>query len=186
MKCQKCKNNEATTHVKRVINGVTEEYELCRDCAEAMGVGNIFRDFSNDFGSTMLGGFNSLFKSLFENALPARTQATRCETCGSSYNDIMRTGMMGCADCYSLFRDEIMPTVRRVHGNTVHCGKNSPTYKVEIRERAERENEEKPEEKQLSELDSLKVQLDEAVKNQEFEKAAELRDRIKAMEAQDE
>ena len=33
MKCQKCKNNEATTHVKRVINGVTEEYELCRDCA---------------------------------------------------------------------------------------------------------------------------------------------------------
>ena len=94
--------------------------------------------------------------------------------------------MMGCADCYSLFRDEIMPTVRRVHGNTVHCGKNSPTYKVEIRERAERENEEKPEENQLSELDSLKAQLDEAVKNQEFEKAAELRDRIKAMEAQDE
>ena len=79
--------------------------------------------------------------------------------------------------------DRILPTVRRIHGNTAHCGKNSPTYKREIRETAEVCA---PEEPQLSELDKLKAELDSAVKNQEFEKAAELRDKIKAMEDSDE
>ena len=182
MKCQNCKKNDATTHVKRMINGVTEEYELCAECAEKLGYGNIFNDIRSDFENSFFGGFNSLFNSFFENALPARTQATRCETCGASYNDIKHTGMMGCADCYSVFRDEIMPTVVRVHGNTFHCGKNSPSYKVETVEKSEEKVEKKP----VSELDSLKKELETAIENQEFEKAAELRDRIKAMEENNE
>lgn len=175
MKCQKCNKNEANTHVKRVINGEFEEYHLCSECAKEMGYGNAFSGFASSFADD----FNSLFGSFFENALPARTQATRCETCGTTYNDIARTGMVGCADCYEIFADRLLPTIRRVHGNTTHCGKNSPSYrKVEA--------EEKPEVKEESELDKLKAELDEAVKNQEFEKAAELRDKIKEKESNNE
>lgn len=179
MKCQKCQNREATTHIKRVINGEFEEYDLCSECAKEMGYGNLFHDFTSSFADD----FNSLFGSFFENALPARTQATRCDTCGSSYNDIQRTGMMGCADCYNIFYKEIMPTIRKVHGNTTHCGKNSAAFKAERAKTAV----EKPEEKEpLNELDKLQSELNTAVENQEFEKAAELRDKIKDMEGNDE
>lgn len=179
MKCQKCKKNEATTHIKRVINGEFEEYELCSECAKEMGFGKIFNGFASSFESD----FNSLFGSFFENALPARTQATRCDTCGSSYIDIQRTGMMGCADCYKLFESEIMPTIRKVHGNTTHCGKNSAAFNAR---RAKAVSEEPVVKEPVNELDRLKAELNEAIENQEFEKAAELRDSIKAMEGDDE
>ncbi|MBQ5399128.1 MAG: UvrB/UvrC motif-containing protein [Ruminococcus sp.] len=175
MKCQKCQKNNADTHIKRVINGQFEEYHLCSECAKEMGYSNVFEGFSNSFADD----FNSLFGSFFENALPARTQATRCETCGSTYNDITRTGMMGCADCYKVFEDRIMPTIRRIHGNTTHCGKNSPSSKARVFEK-----EEKKEEKPKSELEVLKDKLAEAIENQEFEQAAELRDKIKEMEGE--
>ena len=171
MKCQKCGKNEANTHVKRVINGEFEEYHLCSECAKDMGYSNMFSDFSTSFTDD----FNSLFGSFFENALPARTQATRCETCGTSYNDIARTGMMGCANCYDVFADRILPTIRRIHGNTTHMGKNSPSYK-------KIEFEEKPDEVKDDELNKLKDELETAIKNQEFEKAAVLRDKIKEKE----
>lgn len=169
MKCQKCNKNEANTHVKRVINGEFEEYHLCSECAKEMGYSNVFSDFTSSFADD----FNSLFGSFFENALPARTQATRCETCGTTYNDIASTGMMGCANCYDIFSDRILPTIRRIHGNTTHMGKNSISY---------RKVEDKPEDKKQDELTKLKAELDTAIKNQEFEKAAVLRDRIKEKE----
>ena len=173
MKCQKCQKNEVTTHIKRVINGELEEYKLCGECAKEMGYGNLFMDFSTSFADD----FNSLFGSFFENALPARTQATRCENCGSSYTDIQRTGMMGCADCYKLFESELMPTIRKLHGNTSHCGKNSAAFRAEGREKSLEKTEEP-----VNKLDKLHSQLNRAIENQQFEMAAELRDKIKAME----
>lgn len=175
MKCQKCGKKEADTHIKRVINGEFEEYDLCSDCAKEMGYSNIFEDFTQSFAND----FNTLIGSFFGNALPARSQATRCEVCGTGYADIARTGMMGCANCYNVFADQLMPTIRRVHGNTTHCGKNSKTVKAKEAKTGKQENE-------MSEIDRLKSQLEEAVKNQEFEKAAELRDKIKAMEGKNE
>ena len=171
MKCQKCGKNPADTHIKRVINGEFQEYNLCSHCAKEMGYSNMFEGFGGFQDS-----FNSLLGSFFSNALPARSQATRCEVCGTGYADITRTGMMGCANCYSIFADQLMPTIRRVHGNTTHCGKHSVFAKKEKTTPAAEEN---PKEKQLEEL---KLKLKTAIENQEFELAAELRDKIKEME----
>ena len=170
MKCQKCGANNANTHVKTVINGEFREYDLCSDCAHKMGYTNVFSDFENEF--------SGLIGSFFGNVLPARTQATRCEFCGSSYPEIAKTGLVGCAHCYELFADKLYPSIRRMHGNTTHCGKNSPTAK------AEREKKASPEASREDKLSKLKKQLDAAVKEQNFEHAAELRDQIKEMEAQ--
>ena len=95
MKCQKCGKNQATTHIKTVTNGEYAQYELCSQCAKEMGYTNIFSDMENEF-SSLLGSF-------FGNALPARSQATRCETCGSTYNEIAKSGHVGCANCYDIF-----------------------------------------------------------------------------------
>ncbi len=168
MKCQKCGANNANTHVKTVINGEFKEYDLCSECAKKMGYTNIFGDMESEF-SNFLGSF-------FGNVLPARTQATRCEFCGSTYSDIAKSGHVGCANCYDVFADELFPSIRRIHGNTTHCGKNSSL--------ARKAKEKKPaEETKEDKIKNLKAELDKAVSEQNFELAAELRDKIKEMEA---
>ena len=167
MKCQKCGANNANTHVKTIINGEFREYDLCSECAHKMGYTNVFADMENDF-SGLLGSF-------FTNVLPARTQATRCEFCGSTYTKKEKTGQVGCAHCYELFADQLYPSIRRIHGNTTHCGKNSGKQEAPEQKPAEMTKEQK--------ISELKKQLDKAVSEQNFERAAELRDEIKETEA---
>ncbi|MEE0914140.1 MAG: UvrB/UvrC motif-containing protein [Ruminococcus sp.] len=168
MKCQKCGANNATTHVKTIINGELREYDLCSECAHKMGYTNVFGDMENEF-SNFLGSF-------FGNVLPARTQATRCEFCGSTYSDIAKSGHVGCAKCYEIFADELYPSIRRIHGNTTHCGKNSSVAEKTKQSKAKTETKEEK-------IKKLKAQLESAIKEQNFELAAELRDKIKEMEA---
>ena len=73
-----------------------------------------------------------------------------------------------------MFGDELFPLIRRIHGNTTHCGKNSGKAAAKS-EKHEPTKEEK--------IAQLKSELDAAVKEQNFERAAELRDIIKGMEA---
>lgn len=165
MLCNKCKSKEANTHVKSVVNGEYTEYMLCSDCAKEMGYANLWNEMQSDFGS-MLGSF-------FGNALPARSQTTRCQKCGSSYHEIASSGKVGCANCYEVFLTEMMPSIRRIHGNTTHCGKRPSV--VETPENIQSNNTENI-------LADLKAQLKDAVNKQNFELAATLRDKIKEME----
>ena len=166
MLCQHCQKNEATTHVKTMINGEYAEYRLCPECAHELGYDSMFPDFGADFGG-LLGSFLSA-------ALPARSGATHCKLCGSTMNDIKRTGKVGCAECYDTFFSELMPTIRSVHGNTEHIGKH-PVIEYEAVE-------DEPQ-KQGETLDDLKAQLKKAIEDENFERAAQLRDKIKEMEA---
>ncbi|WP_405339908.1 UvrB/UvrC motif-containing protein [Ruminococcus sp.] len=166
MKCQKCGADNANTHVKTIINGEFKEYDLCSECAGKLGYTNVFAGIDNDF-SNLLGSF-------FTNVLPARSQATRCEFCGSTYSEIAKSGQVGCANCYTLFADRLYPSIRRIHGNTTHCGKNSgKTAKAEVKP-TEMTKEEK--------IKDLKAQQEQAIQEQNFERAAELRDQIKGLE----
>lgn len=157
MLCQSCEKNQATTYIKKVVNGELTEMNLCTECAKEMGYGKIFGtgfDFSNLLGSFLGEG------------LPARTSATRCSGCGSSFADIARSGKVGCAGCYEVFYDDLLPSLKRIHGNTKHTGK-----RAEIKAQT-------PEHK----IKSLKKQLKKAIEAQEFEEAAKLRDEIKVLE----
>ncbi len=170
MKCQKCGIREATTHIKSAVNGKYAEYDLCGKCAKEMGYTNIFSDMESEWGN-FLGSF-------FGNALPARTQAARCESCGSTYSEIAKSGRVGCADCYTLFFDQLMPLITRIHGNTAHCGKVPHSLEYTCVDDGAHSNKSAKD----GDIDLLKAQLDKAVKEQNFEKAAELRDKIKEME----
>lgn len=174
MKCQKCGKENANTHIKTIINGDYKEYILCPECAKEMGYNNFFADMENDF-STLLGSF-------FGNTLPARSQATHCPTCGSTYYDIADSGKVGCANCYTTFIDLLMPSIRRIHGNTTHCGKKSFADR-NIKERIDVNGESKEtSNKNRSKIADLKAQLSQAVEIQNFEEAAKLRDEIKSLE----
>lgn len=164
MLCQNCGKYEATTHVKRIINGESAEAHLCSDCAKALGYTDVFGGFGNTFGD-LLGSF---FSEPQTATLNSRT--IRCEKCGNTFNDIVNSGKLGCADCYTTFYDKLLPSLQRIHGKTRHEGKNPTVIKTEIN----------TSEKNIADLeDKLKKAIDE----QNFEKAAELRDKINELKA---
>ena len=169
MLCQHCKKNEATTVVKTMINGEYAEYRLCHECAHELGYDSMFPDFSADFGG--------LLSSFFSNALPAISGAAHCNTCGSTLNDIKRTGKVGCADCYDTFFSELMPTIRNIHGNTEHKGKRPNVIEYTV-------NEDKKDQTESAEdkLSVLRAELKKAIEDENFERAAQLRDEIKELE----
>lgn len=162
MLCQNCKKNEATTHIKRIINGAAQEYHLCRACAEGLG-------YSAPFASS----FSDLFGAFLGDMPVSRLSNTvlRCETCGCTFEDIVNSGKVGCADCYRIFYDKLLPSVQRVHGKTHHVGKK-PGSAGEKGGTADR-------------LAEAKQELQQAIEQQNFERAAELRDEIRQWEETD-
>ncbi|MBR3594488.1 MAG: UvrB/UvrC motif-containing protein [Clostridia bacterium] len=161
MLCEKCHKNTATTHIKTVINGVVTEKNLCGFCAAAEG----YSQFANN-------SFASMLASMFGNELATGTiKETRCSCCGTAFSDIAETGKMGCSECYATFKDRLLPYLRRLHGTTEHTGKRLNSVGAGLVAVSEE-----------SKIEQLRTQLLEAIKAEEFEKAAVLRDEIKSLE----
>ncbi|HIG45621.1 MAG TPA: hypothetical protein EYQ20_04065 [candidate division Zixibacteria bacterium] len=87
-----------------------------------------------------------------------------CSQCGMSFSDFNDTGRLGCAGCYTAFRQELIPVFKHVHGYAHHTGKIpvADPQQLEIK----------------MALISLRRELKQAVAQEAFEQAASLRDRI--------
>lgn len=159
MLCENCGKREATTHIKHVENGEARQLDLCSECASNLGYDEIFGGF----------GFNlsELFTNFFgDNTARLSDKAVRCEKCGASFNEIVNSGKVGCAECYRTFYNKLLPSVRQIHGKATHLGK-TPTNLQKI---------EKPSKEET--VKRLTKELQSAVEEQNFEQAAVLRDRI--------
>ena len=159
MLCQSCEKRQASTHIKTILNGELREFDLCPECAAKLGYGSFFNNFGFDI--------DKLFGS-FMDSNEGRKKTKRCNFCGSSFDEIAKTGKVGCAHCYEEFYDELLPSIRRIHGRTNHTGKLARSAGTEV--------------KVKNEIAKCKAELEQAIKTQEFEKAAELRDKIKELE----
>ncbi|HIU68485.1 MAG TPA: UvrB/UvrC motif-containing protein [Candidatus Scubalenecus merdavium] len=172
MRCQRCNQNEATTHIRQNINGHVTEMYLCPDCAKELHANDMFEPFN-------LGSFFGNFLGASTAAFNALAGVDRCGYCNSSLNDIVSSGKMGCAHCYDKFYEQLYPSLERMHGNVHHIGKHVHyTQENETDAKKEAPKAENP----LSEVDRLKEELKEAIKTQNFERAAVLRDTIKELE----
>lgn len=177
MRCQHCNQNEATTFIKRNINGHKEELHLCSECAKELGVMDEFRmpTMSEMFGDTFLGNFLGAGVA----AMNSLAGVDRCRSCGSSFNDIVQSGRMGCADCYDRFEEKLEPSIRKIHGKTKHIGKFvSYSEDNEVKDSANEESVSQ----EKSELESLQEQMKAAINEQRFEDAAVIRDKIKEIQ----
>ena len=169
MLCEKCKKNQAVTHIRQNINGNLTEMHLCESCAAEISgkfeneYGKLFSDFGFGIDSMLTSLFGQDFLS--ENLLSEKTE--RCPMCGSSINEIRKSGNVGCSQCYDAFREHLMPLIQRVHGKTVHNGKIPESAGKEITAKAK--------------ISELEKELKQAIDSQEFEKAASLRDQINSL-----
>lgn len=164
MLCQYCGKHEATTHIKKIINGKAAQINLCPSCAARLGYGSVLPGIGLNL-SDFLGGFLGE-RGRDEN----RGQVLRCPKCGCSFEDIAESGMVGCAQCYQTFRNRLMPSVSRIHGKARHVGKAGQRAGVQA--------------KAISRLDALREELNQVVADQNFERAAQLRDEIKSLESE--
>ena len=167
MLCQNCGKNEATTHIKRIVNGEPSELHLCTACAEHLGYADVFSGIGFNLGS-LLRNFFPEVAGIAAGASPREEE--KCPTCGSPFEDIVRTGMMGCADCYDTFYEKLKPSLYRIHGRASHVGKTSSSYDA-VSARKER-------------IRELSEQMKEAVATENFERAAEIRDEIKSLKGE--
>lgn len=162
MLCEKCGKNNATTHIRSVVNGVVHEKHLCGYCAADEGYNDIKGGNLSQMLSSMFGDTISTVKN---------SQLKRCNCCGCTFSDIAESGKCGCPECYSTFYDQLLPYFKRVHGSTKHIGK---TLNRTSTDDGQSKN-------TVEELRSILKQL---ISEEKYEQAAVVRDKIKQLEGE--
>ncbi|MBO8126813.1 MAG: UvrB/UvrC motif-containing protein [Firmicutes bacterium] len=168
MLCERCGVRPATISFTQVINGVKSEAHLCSECAAELGDFGIGSGLDFSFQNFLTGMLN---QGGWLNPFPATGDFT-CPTCGLTYERFRETGRLGCADCYQAFHDQLIPLLRRIQSGTQHQGK--------VPGKAQKETE------AGSKLEQLQAELKKAVEEENYERAAELRDAIQELKAKKE
>ncbi len=166
MKCQKCQKREANEHIVKTVNGKKQEMYLCSECAAETPFAQEVKA-SMDFGiGDFLGGFlgGSKAKSLTSERV-SRTDV--CPVCNMSFQEFLQKGRLGCGECYSVFKEGLARPLRQIHGTCSHMGKVPSRMGGSI--------------KVDRQIAAMEKELSSAVLKQNFERAAELRDKIKEL-----
>lgn len=177
MLCDICQKNEASVHLTEVINGEVTEMHLCEDCARGKGA-----EMQQHFGiADLLSGLVDF--PLSAASVKKESIRLKCPNCGMAYADFKRLGKFGCARCYDTFKRALYPLFKRIHGTARHAGKEpvkSLAQGMSLNEKVKKVVSEK--ERLIMELDTLKTRIAKAIGKEDFEEAAVLRDKIRAIE----
>ncbi len=161
--CDNCGSGDAVVHLTQITNNEMSTYHHCEKSAPAKGL-----ETAGQQVDAPLGDFLAQMGDA-PDLVEAGHEAEACSFCGLTFSDFRETGRLGCPHCYTTFETYLKGLLRRVHGGTQHVGKiylsPDPT-RTELEERLER----------------LRRKLRSAVEHEDFERAAEIRDRIRAIE----
>lgn len=164
MLCELCRKRPATVHVTKVVNNDKVEVALCQQCArEQGGLGVLFMPaFSMNH---LLAAF--LNDEERPGKVPTGT-GVKCATCNLTYAEFARMGRLGCSDCYEAFGARLDAVLKRIQGSGAHAGKTPRRAAAGLYLQRE--------------LSGLRRQLEDAVRQEAYEQAAQLRDRIRLLE----
>ena len=162
-KCDLC-GNPAVVHETTVDkkSGLRQEVHLCDQCAREAGIA--------------LPGHEPIKQILTHFAItkpadkPTRSaDKTACPECGMTLMSFRQSHLLGCPQCYETFGRQLGPVIERTqNGGTHHVGKTPRRAGGSIdRQRL---------------IQRLAKELDSAVAAEEYERAAELRDRLQSLE----
>lgn len=161
MLCDNCGQNEAIIHLTQIVDNQMSTFHLCEGCAAEKGL-----QPGADTGNFPLSDFLAqVGKGVPEGAAAGGP----CAFCGLTLEEFRKSGRLGCSHCYVTFETNLKTLLRRLHGGTQHVGK---VYLPPDPSRAE----------QQERLAGLRRKLDRAVENEDFERAAQIRDLIRTLE----
>jgi protein arginine kinase activator len=163
MKCHRCPK-VATLHITEIVKGEAQELHLCEECAQQYLGSTSAGEGSGDAA----GGLIKTPAGLGEAELEELEKLV-CPTCKLTFREFRSAGRLGCSNCYLAFREELLPLLENIHGETHHCGKFPKRAPDESQKRFQ--------------LIKLRNDLRLAVAEESYEEAARLRDQIQAMES---
>jgi len=169
MMCERCGQRQAAVHITEIINGQKNESHLCEVCAGEM---QQQQGYSYVVPPIQLHHFlaSLLSHSVSEGQKQQPASSGRvCDKCGATEEQIASQGLLGCGECYPFFADRVQPLLRKIHGSTWHTGKVPERTGGRAR--------------LIKEISGLKKELKDAVEKEEFEIAAQLRDKIHLLES---
>lgn len=166
MLCQNCNRGSANIHLTKVVNDERVDLHLCERCAQENA--QIQFDYPFTLNNFLAGLLDLPPEYALKNTQVNQKSLYKCENCGMSFDEFKRTGKFGCADCYSVFSENLEPILKRLHGNIYHSGKLPQRMGGAI--------------KIKKEIEGLRILLERAIKDEEYEKAAQLRDEIRKFE----
>lgn len=158
-KCDICGKNPATIKVRQVgKDGKSTEVEVCADCAREKGISGV--------ETTKI----DITKVLAEIRSKVNEEDKKlvCDGCGMSFAEFKRLGRLGCSACYTSFGERLEPIVRRIQGAAQHVGKTTKSGRNQARSRMS--------------VRRLRENLKTAIQDEDYEKAAELRDQLNRAE----
>ncbi len=166
MLCQICKKRPVAISYTQVINQKKTQLSICAKCAEEKGITNPLAGLPEMFGKIVA---NILGEETMQEIEERSTRqgGRRCPGCDTTLNEFEKTGLLGCHQCYQTFEKELAILLRRIHGSSKHIGSRPRPRRIISGER---------------DLGKLRKELDEAIGQEKFERAAELRDLIRDAE----
>ena len=177
MQCDVCKAKEAEVFLTQIVEGKMQKVNLCKACSNDRGV-----DDPTGFALTeLLAGLGTSTET--EKPAPiggshlhggasgsGESTAAKCPVCGFTQTDFKKTGRLGCSECYKTFADHLGNLLKAMHKGTRHTGK-LPVRIARQHELTER-------------MKGLQDDLQKAVREENYESAASLRDQIRKLSNQ--
>src|SRR3954465_1807069 len=161
MVCDLCKDGEAVITLTEIVGSGVRQLHLCEKCAAERGV------------ETMVGSrkpqINNFLQTIHDQMPAAKGEPVHCTFCQATLADFRATGRLGCAHCYDAFESSLRDLLRRVHGNSRHIGRR---YVAPL-----------PSElPHVSSATELRDRLKRAIEAEQFELAADIRDKLRGIE----
>jgi protein arginine kinase activator len=161
MLCDNCGKEPARVHYKELKDNSVTEYHLCEKCATEKGIQIPHKQQTFSISNILAGMADEVGSDM-----------SRCRSCGLTYKEFRETGRLGCSACYDAFKEQLKLLLRRIHGSNVHTGKSPRLSQGAFEKKREIEN--------------LKAELGQAIDREDFETAAQIRDRIRDLEGKQE
>ncbi len=160
MKCDICHEKEAIVFIRQVSGSAVHELHLCPECARNRG-------FSADESKIEM-SLGNLLSGLVDSSLNQNTKNRACTVCGHLLKDIIDKKIAGCPECYVHFNKEIINRLRSdgIEGEyTGSLPKQLAYFKSSLTDRI-----------------LLQSKLEKAISEEDYEKAAVYRDRLRVLE----
>lgn len=161
MTCDHCHDRPATMVITQNVEGKSVKVYLCEICA-----------IENEAYLAQNNPFQQFMGAVFEQKSNQETKTIKCPNCGMSIEEFRKSSKIGCYLCYHTFEGYFKSIFKQIHGSTRHVGKRPEKLDKKL--------------KKISQLNSLQLLLQEAISIEDYEKAAKLRDEIRALKATDE
>lgn len=166
MKCERCQKNPATQVIRGEKNGQPCELFVCDECArppvKAAGAMSL-ADILFSLGMPQAGQApspSSPGTAAAAGAPPSTRAPVLCPACGLSRESLREHRRFGCPACYDAFEDDVKSFLRELQYADSHVGrKPGKTARHES-------------------LAALEARLAEAIRREDFTRAAELRDAL--------